>query len=231
MAQRKNKANNTSDEIVDVVEVKGSNVSTENFFEKNQKNLSYVIIGLGIIAALYFTYKYLYIGPKEKEAVAAMYKAEEQFAKDSFAIALENPGGGFDGFLGIIDNYSGTNAANLSKYYAGVCYLNIGKYEDAIQYLDDYSASDDVTATMKAGALGDAHSELGDKDKASGAYKKAATMSDNELLSPYYLHKLAMLYYSEGKTVEAIEQLEIIKNKYPESPEFNNAEKLLARLQ
>ncbi len=231
MAQRKIKSSAASDEIVDVVEVKGSQATVRNFLDINQKVISYIVMGIAILAALYFAYKYLYIGPKEKDAVNAMYKAEEVFAKDSFALALENPGGGFDGFLGIIDNYGGTKAANLAKYYAGISYLNIGKYEDAISYLDDYSAKDDVTSLMKLGALGDAHAELGDKDTALSFYKDAADSAENDLLSPYYIHKLAILYYSQGKTKEAAEQLEKIKTKYPDSSEFKDAEKLLARLQ
>ncbi len=231
MAQRKGKSSVASDEIVDVVEVKGSKASARNFFDENQKVITYVIMGIAILAALYFAYKYLYIGPREKEAVNAMYKAEEAFAKDSFALALENPGGGFDGFLGIIDNYSGTKAANLAQYYAGISYLNLGKYDDAISYLDDYSAKDDVTSTMKSGALGDAHAELGDKDKALSYYEDAVNSTENDLLTPYYIHKLALLYYSQGKSKEAIEKLELIKSKYPDSNEFKDAEKLLARLQ
>ncbi len=231
MAQRKGKSADATDEIVDVVEVKGSNVAAaKNFYDENQKLISYVIIGLGILVALYFAYKYLYIGPREKEAVNAMYKAEEAFAKDSFALALENPGGGYDGFLGIIDNYGGTKAANLAHYYAGISYLNLGKYDDAVTYLEDYSASDEVTSITKKGALGDAHAELGDKDKALSFYKDAAS-TDNALLTPYYLHKLAILYHSQGKNKEALEQLEIIKSKYAESNEFRDAEKLIARLQ
>ncbi len=229
MSQRKNRPA-ASDEIVDVVEVKGSNLSGPNFFEQNQKMITNVLIGLAVLVALYFAYKYLYLAPREKEAVNAMWKAEEQFGKDSFALALENPGGGFDGFLGIIDNYSGTKASNLAKYYAGVSYLNLGKYAEAVEYLEDYSANDEVTKIMKSGALGDAHAELGDKDKALSMYKKAAS-GDNDILTPYYLHKVAMMYYSDGKTNEAIAELENIKNKYPDSNEFRDAEKLLARLQ
>jgi TolA-binding protein len=228
MAKRKDTAG--SEEVVGAVEVKGSNVPTTNFLDQNQKVVSYVVIGLGIMIALYFGYKYLYIGPREKDALNAMYKAEEQFTKDSFALALENPGGGFEGFLSIIDNYSGTKAANLAKYYAGISYLNMGKYEDAVNYLKDYAANDAVTKIMKAGALGDASAELGKMDEAEGYYKDAASASENDMLAPYYLHKLAMLYFSQGKNEQAVAELEKIKSDYPDSNEFRDAEKLLARL-
>jgi TolA-binding protein len=228
MAKRKDTAG--SEEVVGAVEVKGSKLSPQSFYEQNQKVVSYIVIGLGALIALYFGYKYLYIGPREKDALNAMYKAEEQFAKDSFALALENPGGGFEGFISIIDNYSGTKAANLAKYYAGVSYLNMGKYEDAVNYLNDYSANDDVTKIMKSGALGDASAELGKMDEAEGYYKDAAAASENDMLTPYYLHKLAMLYFSQGKNDQAVAELEKIKADYPDSNEFKDAEKLLARL-
>ncbi len=231
MAQRKTRPAANTDEVVDVVEVKGSQISSDNFFEKNQKLISYVLIGIALLAALYFAYKYLYIGPREKDAANSMYKAEEMFAKDSFALALENPGGGFDGFLGIADNYSGTKAANLAKYYAGVCYLNLGKYQEAVDYLEGYSASDNVTSVTKTGALGDAYAELGNKEKAMDLYKKAAGAADNDVLTPYYMFKVAMMYQAEGKAKEAAEQLQSIKTKYPDSPEANNAEKLLSRVE
>lgn len=230
MAKGKQKSAADSDSLVGVEHVKGTNVTNDNFFEQNQKLIINIVVGIGILVALFVVYKYLYMGPKEKSAVNAMYVAEEQFAKDSFALALENPGGGFEGFLEIIDNYGGTKSANLAKYYAGVSYLNLGKFDDAIKYLEDYSAKDDVTSTTKAGALGDAYAETGNKEKAMSQYKKASAF-ENDMLTPYYLHKIAMMYYEDGKTKEALEQLEIIKSKYPTSSEGVEAEKLIARLQ
>lgn len=227
----KGKSSNKQEVEFDVVAAKkGEKTSAVDFLENNQKLLTNIILGIAVLAGLYFGYKYLYLAPKEREAVNAMYMAEEQFAKDSFALALENPGGGYDGFLGIIDNYGGTKSANLAKYYAGVSYLNLGKYEDAIDYLEKYSAKDDITATMKSGALGDAYAELGDMDKALGLYKKAAG-HNNKITTPYYLHKIAMMYYTQGKSEEAVKNLEIIKKDYPDSNQARQADVLLARLQ
>lgn len=231
MAQRKgNKNTSAEDVVVDVVEVKGSEISATQFLEKNEKIISYVILGIGVIIALFFMYKFLYLTPKEKEASNAMYKAEEAFARDSFALALDGPTGGYDGFLSIMDNYSGTKTANLARYYAGVSYLNLGKFDEAIEYLEKYSAKDEVTELSKAGALGDAYAETGNMDKAKTLYKKVAD-SDNEFLSSYFSYKLAVLYQSEENLSDAVKYLTKIVESYPTSNEFANAEKLLERLQ
>lgn len=228
MAKSNTKANNDQNDPIEIVEVKGSNLSVSNILEKYQNIISYVLLGIGLLIALFFVYKYLYQGPREKEAANLMYKSEELFARDSFALALDNPGGDFVGFLGIIDEYSGTKAANLAKLYAGISYLNLGKFEEAIDYLNDYSAKDPATTITKYGTLADAHSELGDMAKAIDLYKKASK-SDNEFLASYYNYKLAMAYMNEGKEDEAYKLFALIKSKYPDAAEINDVDKWLAR--
>ena len=221
MAQRRNRRNKQRSEeidetLIDVVEVK------DNVTEYFEENKTMILGGIGLLILLvvaFISYRFAYKAPMEANAFEQMYRAETQFSRDSFALALENPGGGFEGFLDIIDNYPGTNAANLSKYYAGVSYLNLGRYEDAIEYLDSYSPAGDVTPIMKFGAIADAHSELGDYDNAISNYRKAANASDNELLTPYYLNKLALLLKKEGDDEGALSIFKQIKEKYPKSTE------------
>lgn len=197
----------------------------QDFYEKHSKTIVAVVAGLVLLAGAYLAYKYFYKAPREKAGLEAMYKAENQFQKDSFALALENPGAGFEGFLDIIDNYSGTKAANLSKYYAGISYLNLGKYEDAIEYLKSYSAHDDVTPITKHGAIGDAYAELGDLSNAESSYKKAI-QTENEFLTPYYLNKLAVLATKNGDSKTASSYYSKIVKEYPNSPESKQAELL-----
>ena len=214
------------DTLVDIVEVKEQ---AQDFFEKHQ-NL--VIGGLALVLLLiggYLAYKYAYQEPREQAGMEAMYKAEFQFKQDSFALALTNPGEGMDGFLDIIDNYSGTKASNLASYYAGISYLNLGQYDAAIDYLKDYSAKDDITPVTKNGALGDAYAETGDMDKAIASYKKAAD-SDNDFLTPYYLNKLGVLNMKQGNNAEALKNFQRIEADYPQAMEARDAKKYIALL-
>jgi tetratricopeptide (TPR) repeat protein len=216
------------DALVDLVEVQKQ---ATDFFEHYQKHLIIGATALLLIIGAYLGYKYGIQEPKEKESFQAMYKAQAQFEQDSFALALENPGGGFDGFLDIIEKYSGTKASNMAHYYAGVSYLNIGRYDEAINYLKDFSPSDDVLPIMKNGALGDAYAESGDKDKALSFYKKAANGDENDLLTPYYLNKVGLLSFQMGNNSDAVSAFKRIKENFSESVEGRDADKMIERLQ
>jgi len=212
--------------LIDLVETRDS---AQSFLEKNQFK---VLGGIGLIALLIgalVAYFLLYKTPRESKAMSAMYKAEQQFDRDSFALALENPGGGFDGFLDIIDNYNGTKAANLSKYYAGISYLNLGLFDPAIEYLEGFRAKGDLLPITKLGALGDAYSEKGEFDQALSFYQKAANTASNDLLTPYYLKKLALLYEKQGDKENAAKYFNRIKEEFPESEEGSQIDKYLAR--
>jgi hypothetical protein len=127
-----------SDEtLVDLVEV-GS--QAQSFYDRNQNIIFGALVGLVVIIGGVFAYNNFYKKPRQAEATEQMFQAQLQFERDSFIMALTNPGGGYYGFLDIIDNYGGTKAGNLANYYAGISYLNLGKYEAAIDYLKAFNA-------------------------------------------------------------------------------------------
>ena len=213
MAKRRKKRKLEEETLVDIVEVKES---AQSFIEQNQIA---IIAGASILVLLvggFLSYTFLYQAPRETEAKEQIFRAEYQYMRDSFALALENPGGGYEGLLDIIDNYSGTKTANLAMYYAGTAYLNLGRFEDAISYLESHNPKS-LTKITTYGALGDAYSELGDMDSAIDNYQKAAN-SDNEALTPYYLNKLGLLYNRQGDKDKALASFERIKEDFPESP-------------
>jgi tetratricopeptide (TPR) repeat protein len=215
------------EEIVNLVEVK---TQAENFYAKYQKLILGTLIGLIVIVGGYYAYKTFYLDQQEKDAVTAMYQAEQQFARDSFTAALNNPGPGFDGFAAIADNFSGTKAGNTAKLYAGLCNLNMGKYAEAVEYLEDYSAKDDITPAIKYGALGDATAELGDMEKALDYYQDAVNAADNEYTGATYLNKLGLLQFAQKKNAEALATFKSLLDKYPTTPEAQEAEKFITRL-
>jgi TolA-binding protein len=192
-------------------------MSAEQFWTKNSKSiligLLVVVVGVGG----YFAYKNFVSAPNEEKAAAAIWKAESHFRTDSFSLALKgdvmNPG-----FLKVISQYGSTKSGNRAKFYAGACYLQLGDFNNAVKYLKDYSGGEVAVDIRANGLLGDAYSELGKKDEAVTYYKKAGSVyPDDEINSPEYLFRAALLLQDLGKTQEAVTILRDIKNKYPRS--------------
>ncbi len=215
------------EQLVDLVEAREQ---AQDFFERNQNYILGIVGGVILIVGGYFAYLNLYSIPRQERAVEALYQAELQFERDSFALALDSPGGGNEGFMSIIKNYSGTSAANSARYYAGISWLNLGQFDAAIEQLNKFSPKGRITPTMKYGALGDAYSEKGDMAKAEKNYKRAVNSTENELLAPYYLKKLGLLMESQGKGTDALPYYEQIKKEYPNSTEARDIQKYITRL-
>ncbi|HRN94667.1 MAG: tetratricopeptide repeat protein [Chitinophagales bacterium] len=201
----------------------------QHFFEEKQKLVTYVGAGLlVVIVALVFVFM-KWLPERNVAAQKAMFHAELAFAKDSFNVAL-NGNGSNKGFLDVMNNYSFTKAANLSNYYAGICYFNLKQYDNAVKYLNKFSTNDPILGAVKLNAIGDSYSELGKMDEASSYYKKAASYSDNEVYTPYFLLKAALAYEKQKNYSTAKELLENLRTQYPNSDEGREAEKYLARV-
>jgi tetratricopeptide (TPR) repeat protein len=159
-----------------------------------------------------------------------MFKAEYYFEKDSFNLAL-NGKGEVEGFLAIMDNYSGTKSSNLAHYYAGVCYLQTGKFQEAIDQFDAYDGEDMMTSAMAMGAKGDALMELGKTQEAIDQYVKAAGKNENGFSSPMYLMKAGYAYEDLKNYDKALEIYTKVHKEYYQTSEGRDAEKYMARLE
>jgi len=210
-------------------ELESALTRTEQFIEDNQKKITYVVGTIVVIVGIYLAFNKFYLQPKENEALTQMFMAENYFEKDSFNLAL-NGDGNYLGFLDIIDDYGLTKSANRAKYYAGISYLHLGQYEDAIDYLKKFKTDDLLLGPVKTGAIGDAMLELGNTDDALKQYKKAYSETDNILTTPIYKMKAAKLLESMNKLEDALKLYEEIKKDYPESAEGSTVDRYIARV-
>jgi tetratricopeptide (TPR) repeat protein len=170
------------------------------------------------------------VAPKEEQAVNAIYKAEANFRKDSLTLALKGDQKS-KGFLYIINNYGGTKSANLAKYYAGVCYLRTGDFNNAVKYLSDFSTDAKQIQMMAYGALGDAYGELNKNDEAVSNYKKAAATFDaDQINASEFLFRAGLKLELMGKTKEAVDVYKELKEKFPQTEKGYQADKNIYRL-
>ncbi len=202
--------------------------STEQFIEKNQKN---ILWGVGIIVLIVLAillFRNYYQNPRELKAKNEMFQAQSFFAVDSFKLALKG-NVAIMGFEQIAKDYGMTKSGNLANAYAGICEYKLGNYDSAIQYLSKYDAQDSYFKTTVIGLIGDCYAELQQTKKAQTYYKKA--INEENIISPIYLKKSGILYEVKGNNAKALERFQTIKDDYPQSSEAYDIDKYIARVQ
>jgi tetratricopeptide (TPR) repeat protein len=201
---------------------------TERYIEENQKSLTIIVVAILAAVGIYFGFTKWYLKPLEEEAQKQMFVAQQYFKKDSFNIAL-NGNGSYPGFLMIIDDYGLTKSAKLAHYYAGICYKNLGKYNEAIEYLKKFDSDDKMISNIALGSIGDCYAELGNVDEAVKYYQRGAENNDNDLTSPIYLMRAGVLLEQKGEYSKAVSMYEKIQKDYTKTYEGQQIEKYIAR--
>jgi len=202
----------------------------QGFWERFQK--PFLIVGAVIVigGGGWYAYQAYIVKPKEEKAADAMFRAQQYFGMDSSSLVL-NGDGQNKGVLYVIKNFGGTKAANLAHYYAGVSYLKLGDFNNAVKHLKDFSTNAKQIQLLAYGCLGDAYSELNKKEDAIDSYQKAATAFDqDENNSSEYLFRAALLSETTGKTKEALDMYKELKEKFPKTEKGFQADKYIYRL-
>ena len=205
-----------------------------NIVEDNKNILIGIISAIVIIGCGIYYYSQIYMKPRMAEAQVELYRANQYMDQDSFKLALNGnsvvgQAGNFIGYTNIIKDYSGTPAANLAHFYAGVATLNMGNYKLALEFLKEFSG-EELMQVQAYNLMGDAASELGSMDQALGYYQDAAAYTDNVALKIYSTHKVAKLLEFQKKNAEAVEYLEEIMTIDSQIGESLGVDKDLIRL-
>ena len=202
---------------------------TELWIEEHQKLIYGIIAAVLIIAGIIWGLKALN-DKKDRNASSEIFTAQKYFEKENYEAAL-NGDGNYLGFTEVYDSYKSTKTGKLAAYYAGISYMKLGKYEEAIDYLKKFNSKDDILAPMALGAIGDCYMELDNVDEAAAYYTKAANESKNEFTGPMFLTKAGMTYEILGDYANALNCYKALKADYPLSNEAFEIGKSIARVE
>ena len=181
------------------------------------------LIGLGILA-----YQHFVRAPKIAEALAQSYQAQAAFDKGEFELALKGDGNTL-GFEQVIEDY-GSAAGESVFLYAGLCELQLGNYENAINFLDKYEGDDTILAARAIAAKADAYSALENYEKAAALYEQAASKAENAYTAEYLL-KAGIVYEELGNNAKALEIYKKIKDFYPMTLQGQTIDKYISRIE
>jgi tetratricopeptide (TPR) repeat protein len=197
---------------------------TEAFFEKNKKAIIIAVVAVIAVIVCAILANNYYFEPRQQDASTELAKSQELFQQQDYAKALE-------GFQKVAADYSSTDAGNLAQLYVGLCQAQLGKWQEAVNALESFSARDDQMISPAAeGALGNAYANLNQLDKAVEHLKKAASKADNNSLSPTFLIQAGEILESQGKKAEALKLYQEVKDKYFNSMQYQTIDAYIERV-
>ena len=232
-----NDADSTTAEVFNTLDATAN--KAEDWFVRNQKYIFGFLGAVALVAVGVVSYQRFVVEPKEDDAAEAMFLAQKNFqqamdgvkADSLYTLAIEGGVEGQLGFKGIIENFKGTEAANLAAYYAGFSYLNIGKYKEAIESLEQFKSEEVILKANALGGIGDAFSQLNQHKEALDYYEKAAAVDNNEFTTPIYLLKAGKVALTLKNNEKALATFTRIKEEYPMTMEAQGIDGLIGLAQ
>jgi tetratricopeptide repeat protein len=176
----------------------------------NNKKIIYWSIGVVLaVACFIMSYLFIYRNPRLEKSGEAFSKVEmTAMGNDSIAAAE---------YRKVADQYGNTDAGNLAALSAAESYYNLGRYQDAINYLDRFDTDEKVLAASAEVLKGDCYVNLKKYDNALDAFQGAIRKADgNPQIVPRVLLKEANIYDLQKKYDKALTCYETIQKDYPE---------------
>ena len=229
----------TTAELFETLDEKAG--KTEAWVIEHQRTILFTIVAVVVVGLGYMFYKQFVSEPREREISEQLSFAQSVFnqaleantsaTRDSLFTLSLNGDKTHAGFLKIIKDHGSSKAGNVANYAAGMAYLQLNKYKEAVTHLDKFSSSDPILNALALGNIGDAFVALNQPKEAMDYYKKAIDESDNALTAPIYLSKAAQVAQDQKNYKEALTYLERIKTDYPKSEEANSVDVQISQVE
>lgn len=211
------------EQLENVNEVLGT---TGQWIEDHQNLLLGIVAGVVVIVLGFIALNNYVIKPKALEASNENAKAVEYFMQGDWEKALNGDDAECIGFEAIADEYAMYQQGELANLYAGICYYQMGQYEDAAAHIKKFSADDVMMDPASHQLLGDAYVQMGELEKAVKAFD-AAAKSGNDLIAPMSLKKAGLVYMELNDNAAAKKCFEQVRDNYPQSQEAQDIDKYI----
>jgi len=199
-----------------------------DYFDKNRA-VVFGLIGTAVaVIALIIAYGF-YQSAQQGKAQVAMARAVSAYERGEFQQSLDGTAD-YDGLLSIVDNFGGTEAGNLARFYAGDALFRLGDYDKALKYFEDFNGDDDFIGASALAGEAAIYEMKGENKRAGNLYLKAVDRDVHDMISTQYLLDAGRAFEAARAFDDARDAYLSIKDNFPDSPAARSVDTYLARL-
>lgn len=192
--------------------------------QDNKKIITVCALIVMAIVLIILAYVYFFRGPGINKANDAIGAADLTLAQGNDSVALAQ-------YMNVADEF-GYDAGNRAALQSAILLYQKENYEEALKYLDKYSAKEDIIGPAAYSLKGDCYVNLDKLQEAVSCYKDAISKSDkNPAYTPFFMLKLARVYAAMNNHSEEAALYKQVMTEYPIYGQTNNidVEKLYTR--
>jgi len=198
------------------------------FIENNKKAVYLALAGIVVVIALIFAFSYVQSN-RNAEATQMMSEAVNRYEQGDYAAAIDGDMS-FTGLLEIADDFGGTRAGNLARFYAADALYRLGDLDRALPLFEEYDKGENYLGASALAGEAAIYEARDDHETAAERYRRAANIFVSKITSPDYLQKAAREFRLSGNLAAARDVYQQIQDDFPESAEAQYVDYFLAQL-
>ena len=188
------------------------------YVEENYQKVLGIVAGIFAVFLLIMVISY-YRTQKEEKSNTLLGEAQLEFQNLNYskAKAMLNR---------LMEEYSGTNAAEEGKFLMANLYYREGKYSEAKEYFSDFLNNYDESEILVASAIAGYAACLaaeGNYAEAADEYRKAQEKAPEFVEAPNYLYLAGINYQKANQPEQAQEMFQQVVENYKDSSRYNDA--------
>lgn len=207
-----------------------SMVKATTFYEQYKQHLLIAIGAVVVLVGGSIIYSKINAENNEK-ATTMLSKTMTLYDNSQYQLAIDGvTERGITGLKSIVENYGGTRAGNLARFYLANAYLQLGNHNEALAHLEDFDADEQLLAVSRLAGIAVCYEAKGEYEKAAEHYERAGVQYPEDVDAAANLNHAADNYALAGKKERAIELYKKIKKEYPTTQFGRDADRYIARL-
>ena len=200
-----------------------------NFVDKHRRMVYGGLAALVLLVVLGIAYT-VYQNQQGEEAQRLLGEAVRLYEQGDYQAALTGTGQ-VVGLQQIADEYGGSQAGNLARFYAADALYQLGEYDRALEYFQAFDKEENLLGASAYAGEAAVYENQGNYEQAGEHYEQAALSYPNDATSPEYLLNAGQAYEEAGAFERAREAYQMIEERYPDSQEAQEIDMYLARLE
>jgi len=207
-----------------------SYVKVTGWYEENKKFLNYGALALVVIvigAVIYFNN----MSASNEKAMTELGKVYTYYDNAQYILAIDGvPERNIAGLKSIVENYGGSDAGDLARFYLGNCYYQLRRFDEALEQYDDFSPPGQLLTVSRLAGIAACREAKGEYAEAASSFEKAAVTYSNDVGAAENLGNAARNFVQAGNKERALELYKKIKKEFPKSPLARDVDRYIAQL-